>query len=54
MANIISAKTFERARMKGAKSNKDSTNGADVKKEFQQVVKRGYRQALPRGRSVKF
>ena len=37
---------FERARIKGSESNKDTVNGEEVKKELQDATKRGYRRAL--------
>lgn len=37
---------FERARIKGSESNKESINGEEVKKELQDATKRGYRRAL--------
>lgn len=36
---------FERARIKGSESNKESINGEEVK-ELQDATKRGYRWAL--------
>jgi hypothetical protein len=37
---------FERARIKGSESNKESINGEEVRKELQDATKRGYRRAL--------
>jgi hypothetical protein len=47
MTKLNSARNFfERARNRGSKSNKDTVNGEEVKKELQDVTKRGYRRAL--------
>ena len=47
MAKLNSARNFfERARMKGSESNRDTINGEEVKKELQEATKCGYRRAL--------
>lgn len=37
---------FERARIKGSESNKDTVNGEEVKKELSDSMKCGYRRSL--------
>ena len=47
MAQLNSARNFfERARIKGSESNKDTVNGEEVKKELSDSTKRGYRRSL--------
>lgn len=47
MAQLNSARNFfERARIKGSESNKDTVNGEEVKKELSDSTKNGYRRSM--------
>ena len=47
MEKLSSAKIFfERARVKGSESNKDTVNGEEIKKDLQEATIRAYRRSM--------